>query len=455
MGILDAILNLSPEQNRGLLASAAQMLQASGPSRTPTSFGQILGGGIMAGLDATQQARQQGQLEQLRAIQLQEAQASLAAQQRAREKQQRVDDVFSNSYRTAGAQAASLPGGPTVENAARIGEFQDGFDTKGAVDKLWSIDPMMALQLQQSMKKVGPKYDSGITWVNGPDGRPVAVRTADDGSIKQLEGLAPRDKLELANLGGRSEAYNPYALQPGQAFTRTASPDALLQASVAREGHIRADARAERANPANKPMSALQETKYRTQIAKDYQSANTLLANMADVERSAAEVKSAPGLKGATGLQSYFPSMPNSLAAQAEVKLQNLEGKVTQLGKAAAAQGGAVGPMAVQEWKIVRDMIAAIDPSKGDQALVEQIELVEGQARGAAARLRDAYSKQYSADFDRYPQFEELAPPSPAPNKNSKPNGTSKFSVTAPNGKTYDFPDAQSLANFKLSAGIR
>jgi hypothetical protein len=68
----------------------------------------------------------------------------------------------------------------------------------------------------------------------------------------------------------------------------------------------------------------------------------------------------------------------------------------------------------VQEWKIVRDMIAAIDPKKGDKPLVEQLSLVEAQANGAAARIRDAYEKQYSADFERYPQFQEIGGKKPA-----------------------------------------
>jgi hypothetical protein len=97
------------------------------------------------------------------------------------------------------------------------------------------------------------------------------------------------------------------------------------------------------------------------------------------------------------------------------VALQNLEGKVTQLGKAAAAAGGAIGPMAVQEWKIVRDMIAAIDPKKGKKPLEEQVALVVAAAEGAAARLQDAYQKQYAPDFERFPEFEDLGVSKPPP----------------------------------------
>lgn len=193
-----------------------------------------------------------------------------------------------------------------------------------------------------------------------------------------------------------------------------------------------------------KPMTAQQEAKYRTQIAKDYQAANTILSNMDEVAASAKAVKEAPGLGGATGLQAYIPSYPDSKASQAEVKLQNLEGKVTSLGKAAAAMSGAVGPMAVQEWKIVRDMIAAIDPKKGEKSLKEQIALVEENAKGAADRIRDAYNKHYSADFERYPQFEEIG----GKPKQATPAATPKVTSAAdyakvPSGTEYIDPDGK------------
>lgn len=173
-----------------------------------------------------------------------------------------------------------------------------------------------------------------------------------------------------------------------------------------------------------KPMTDMQEAKYRTQIAKDYQSANTILANMDEVAASAAAVKNSKGLGGATGLQAYIPSYPDSDASQAEVRLNNLEGKITNLGKAAASMSGAIGPMAVQEWKIVRDMVAAIEPRKGEKSLKEQIELVEKTAEGASSRIRDAYGKHYGEDFGRYPQFEVIGAPNSAKPKAVKPTAT-------------------------------
>ncbi len=238
-GLLDFLNNQSPEQRQGLLAAAAQILQQSGPSRTPTSLGQILGGGISAYQQTEQQARHLGQLEQMRGLQLQEAQAGLADRQSARDQERQIND------------------------ALRGANGEGGFDANAAIQAVMRIDPRQGLELQRSLTKAGPKFDSGIEFVNGPDGKPVAVRTADDGSVKLLDGLSPREKLQLENLGGQSVAVNPYELQAGQAFQRTASPDAQLSAATQRRGQDitmrgqnMVDARAAASNPANKPLPA-------------------------------------------------------------------------------------------------------------------------------------------------------------------------------------------------------
>lgn len=64
MGILDMFNSGDPAQQQGLLAAAAQMLQASGPSLMPHSFGQVAGAGV-AGFQAGKQQAMQQQREQL------------------------------------------------------------------------------------------------------------------------------------------------------------------------------------------------------------------------------------------------------------------------------------------------------------------------------------------------------------------------------------------------------
>lgn len=163
------------------------------------------------------------------------------------------------------------------------------------------------------------------------------------------------------------------------------------------------------AAPAPKPLNEAQTIKLRTDVGKDYKAATTALSQIDDLLTSAEQVKNAPGLSAATGYTGkYLPSFAEGKAAQAETRLANLRGKVTALGKATASMGGAIGSIATQEWKVLADQIAVLDEVKGTKPLLDQIALLEEQAKGASMRIRDAYEKTRAEDFERFPQFRDL-----------------------------------------------
>lgn len=485
MGLLDAFGafgNLNGEQTEGLLAAAARGLQNSGPTRTPVSLGQAAGfaiegfqGGVSEAKRRKIEQEQARQMAELRAMQIRDGESDYANQEQARDEAKRIAEAYKNrpspEQQSFAARLDYLGGDtrPTLANAAKLDSMPQaragtpGGQSGGLHDSLMAEAQWLKSQgfIPQAMAKekeaiaARPKWNDKPQAVLGADGKLSLVQMADDGTVRPIQGgYGVAEEIEYRDLGGSVGGFGKYSGERKASVGKTMTPGEVARLGVDRDqlnlSRKRLESEDRRFALGSKPMTQLQETKYRTQIAKDYQSANTILANMDELVKSAAAVKNAPGLSGATGAAAYFPSLPNGEAAQAEVKLQNLEGKVTQLGKAAAAMGGAVGPMAVQEWKIVRDMIAAIDPKKGDKALKEQIEIVEETARGASARLRDAYTKHYSPDFERYPQFDQLA----QPKEPTAPAG-GNFSVIAPNGKTYTFGSAKALANFKLKAGIK
>ena len=163
------------------------------------------------------------------------------------------------------------------------------------------------------------------------------------------------------------------------------------------------------AAPATKPLTESQAIKLRTDVGKDYKAATTALSQIDDLLTSAEQVRNAPGLSSATGYTGkYLPSFAEGKAAQAETRLANLRGKVTALGKATASMGGAIGSIATQEWKVLADQIAVLDEVKGTKPLLDQIGLLEEQAKGASMRIRDAYEKTRAEDFERFPQFRDL-----------------------------------------------
>jgi hypothetical protein len=181
-----------------------------------------------------------------------------------------------------------------------------------------------------------------------------------------------------------------------------------------------------------KPLTAVQETKRRDTLGKEFKSATSALQTTQDVLDSIAFVKSEPDLSRATGFTGMLPSFPEGGAASADVRLANLKGKVTALGKAAAASSGAIGSIANQEWKILSDQIANVDPVKGVGPLLKQLDLIEQQAQGAMSRIQDAYQRQFGEDFERFPQFSNLPPPKSAikaktPAAAAAPQGTGGF----------------------------
>jgi hypothetical protein len=183
-----------------------------------------------------------------------------------------------------------------------------------------------------------------------------------------------------------------------------------------------------------RPLTEGQTVKLRADVAKDYKAASTALSQIDDLLTSADAVKTSPGLSAATGFTGKFlPSFPEGGAAQAETRLANLRGKVTALGKATAAMSGAIGSIANQEWKILADQIAVLDEVKGKGPLLEQIALLEEQAKGAAARIRDTYEKSRAEDFERFPQFRDLPAPK-APGGNAPAAGTGGFKYLGKEG---------------------
>lgn len=235
MGIFDQLTNLSPEQNQGLLAAASQILQQSGPSRMPTSFGQIFGGGLQAyqgGVSEAQKRKleeeQARQMAQLRDLQLQAGTSDLQAQQQSRAQQAAID-------------------------AAAQGSVSNGqFDQNAFLQQVRAISPLKAVEYERQLAKAGPEFDTKPQTAIGPDGKPFQYIIAKNGQVQRLDGILPRDELKLANLGGRDVAYNPYALQEGQSFQRTQTPDSAASVAATLRGQNMTDARARELNAQGK-----------------------------------------------------------------------------------------------------------------------------------------------------------------------------------------------------------
>lgn len=130
------LLGAFDPETMGLLSMSAAMLNAAGPSRTPTSFGQVLGSGLMAGMQTYQGAldHQMKRQEENDISEYRKAQAAQLKQKTA--DAQEMSDFFKSrlgggtgimpaadmqaSTQALGQGAGVGDIGPTVTNAARM-----------------------------------------------------------------------------------------------------------------------------------------------------------------------------------------------------------------------------------------------------------------------------------------------------------------------------------------------
>ena len=283
-----------------------------------------------------------------------------------------------------------------------------------------------ASELKPSTQTVNRSGSTDIVQVPAFSGTPTTVGSYAD---LPLPANVQAQKIEIARQS-RPPAQ-PRAEQPPVAVIDPITKQAIF---VSREEALRNRMQPASNAPALKPLTEGQTVQLRAAVAKDYKAASTALSQIDDLLASADAVKTSPGLSAATGFTGKFlPSFPEGGAAQAETRLANLRGKVTALGKATAAMSGAIGSIANQEWKILADQIAVLDEVKGKGPLLEQIALLEEQAKGAAARIRDTYEKSRADDFERFPQFRDLPAPK-APGGNAPAAGTGGFKYLGKEG---------------------
>ena len=223
---------LTPEQQRAIqqqsmMAMAAALLQAGGPSTTRTSLGQALGGAFQAGQGAMQQGQTNAINQMLLGQKVQEARRDADARQRWME-------ITGGGAPTTAADALSGPGrvGPTADRAAQIGTTTTSSLMAGLTPTQQAIARMFTNPAE------GLKYISDIearnaalTEVTGQpfsvtdaQGRPVLVQQTKGGKITTVEGFGPKREVVLQTVGGRTVAIDKNQLQGGETFQHTLSP---------------------------------------------------------------------------------------------------------------------------------------------------------------------------------------------------------------------------------------
>lgn len=253
------------------------------------------------------------------------------------------------------------------------------------------------LQYEEQQRKLAA-WQQHIAANPGIDAKGLLAGAATSGLLNPTEAMNFQSKV--MEIGENRSSREAEAQR-----NRDAAAERAREAASNREAMLRlaAGLRQEQAN-APKPMTQVQKQKLSERMSKDFKSTGQVMQTMAEINNAISDIKTSPGLESRVGYSGYIPAvLQGKQAMQAQNRIETLKAKVTQMGKAMASMSGAIGPMAVQEWKIVADAITALDPTADN--LDEQLSNVEAQAVGASNRIKDWYERTHEQNVEAFPQF--------------------------------------------------
>ena len=264
MGLLDMFGGGDDPQTQGLLAAAAGILNASGPSLAPRGLGQIFG----AGLSGYQQAQSQGQEQAIKALQLKGLQSDLDQRQAAQDMQNRIRARLTPAAGVADTQPSqpqmpqSMGSMPTImqPQESSLPDWMQATSGSGvqaapppqsapapvnltqqlisrlsneAQVRAQEGDSDGANKLYEQIQKLQPKYSTDFRKAIGADGQLHNYQLADDGSQKDT-GLGVAPELTEVDLGGTKQFVDKNGIAPGTSFARTMTPSEIANNAISR-----------------------------------------------------------------------------------------------------------------------------------------------------------------------------------------------------------------------------
>jgi hypothetical protein len=234
-------------KNQAMLQAAAALLSAGGPSRTPISLGQALGGALQAGSQGYQQA-QQGAIQNLltrqklaEAKRMEDLRKALQGQQM-QPQAQPMGEVTTITPDQAMA-VGGLPAGPTVARANLIGQqvrapapqmsqqdmlYQDAMN-KYIISNKEGYPDIAAKYLETALKIKPTEKVSGAPFevTDATTGKPIMVQQFDSGRLQTVGAYGPKRDVVLQNLGGRTVAIDKSKLAGGETYAQTLAPQII------------------------------------------------------------------------------------------------------------------------------------------------------------------------------------------------------------------------------------
>ena len=369
MGLLDILNTDDGRFGLGLLAAAAPRTDGAG-------FGQRLNEAV----GSVDQFKRQKLLARLQELQAKEAESAMADKQAQRAQGQ------TNQAGVMGMVKQGAGFDPRV-----FMEANPGVDLAGLQQAMQIAKAMTPAQAEFSTT---PQYDQ--------EGR--AFILGKDGSMKYLDGIKARDKLEEVNLGGKLGFRNPYEAALRAEMPKTQTLESLASNAVTMRGQNMTDARSKEANN-------IQQQSARTQIM---QTPEGLIAidkgrNQAvPVTMGGSPVRSEDAMKKTANAKTVL-----SLLDEAEKILPSSTGSAIGAGvdmAAGAAGMSTKGAQSIARLKSIEgQLIASMPRMEGPQSDADRM-LYQQAAGDLANSMKPVKTRQAAAETLRKLQQKYVNP---------------------------------------------
>ena len=231
-------------KRQSMMAMAAQLLQAGGPSAQRVGLGQALGQGFMAG----QQAQEKGTTGAINQMMLR---SKLDEAKRAQALAGQIRGVFAEGTPTQQDAALAAPEsvagapGPTLQRAAlaqaptaTVNPRAVQADRYRQAAALSAGDPTKSKAYMDIAEMLSPreKVTGQPFEVTDASGKPIMVQQMESGELRTMAGFGPKRDVVLQSFGGRTVAIDKSQLKGGESYEQTMTPAEAANLRVAQGG---------------------------------------------------------------------------------------------------------------------------------------------------------------------------------------------------------------------------
>lgn len=268
-------------------------------------------------------------------------------------------------------------------------DLNDPASLRTAALRLKQVDPQMAMRL-------------GIL----ANQREAEVRKAEIADRKQMLTEKKEDFRQTQEFALRQQQ----AL--GQLQIQYDNLQERIRANKEREGDRDAE-RALRLQIAEMQKSlGASQRKLEVQTADDRRMLRDMDAMSGELAEKAKAIAEHPGLPGATGALGALYSIPGGDAAKAEQLIDEFKSMVKRIGFERIRSTGSIGQITEKEWKIIEDMVTAIDPVKlgpdGVKAQLDKaLKMYATTLQNAKIRYLELYGDEFNPEEIKRPGQEQ------------------------------------------------